>query len=68
MVGFTAQAAPDVPRVSDELEDARWFTLDEVRAAQQRRHDDPGEGLLLSPRISIARWLIDAWVESRLAG
>jgi len=68
MLGFTAQAEPDEPRVSDELEDARWFTLDEVRAAQQRRHDDPGEGLLLSPRISIARWLIDAWVDSRLAG
>ena len=68
MLGFTAQAEPDEPRVNDELEDARWFTLDEVRTAQQRRTDDPGEGLLLSPRISIARWLIDAWVESRLAG
>mgnify|MGYP006210948751 CR=1 FL=1 len=37
-------------------------------AAQQRRHDDSGEGLLLSPRISIARWLIDSWLAGQDAG
>jgi NAD+ diphosphatase len=66
MLGFVADAHPDVPRISDELEDARWFSRDEVRAAQAREADpasDDGHGLLVSPRLSIARWLIDQWVD-----
>ena len=66
MLGFVADAHPDTPRVSDELEDARWFTREEVRAAQAREADparDDGTGLLVSPRLSIARWLIDRWVD-----
>ncbi len=66
MLGFVAHAHPDEPRISDELEDARWFTRDEVREAQAREADparDDGTGLLVSPRLSIARWLIDSWVE-----
>lgn len=64
MLGFVADAHPDEPRVGEELEDARWFTREEVRAAQQREADpasDDGTGLLISPRLSIARWLIDGW-------
>jgi len=67
MLGFIADAHPDAPRLSDELEDARWFTRDEVREAQAREADpsrDDGTGLLVSPRLSIARWLIDHWVET----
>jgi len=31
MVGFTARAAPDsVPKVDDELEDARWVSRDDI--------------------------------------
>ena len=66
MLGFIADAHPDEPRISDELEDARWFTREEVRGAQAREADpsrDNGTGLLVSPRLSIARWLIDAWVD-----
>lgn len=65
MLGFLADAHPDEPRISDELEDARWFTRAEIRAAQAREADpasDDGAGLLVSPRLSIARWLIDGWV------
>jgi NAD+ diphosphatase len=66
MLGFVAQAEPDEPRVTGELEEARWFTVDEVRAAQAREAaldtaDDDG-GPLLSARISIARWLIEQWL------
>jgi NAD+ diphosphatase len=64
MLGFVADAHPDPARPSEELEDARWFTREEVRAAQAREADpslDDGHGLLLSPRLSIARWLIDHW-------
>lgn len=60
MLGFVAEAEPDVPRVNDdELEDARWFTRDEVGAAL--RGDTNDAGLLLSPKLSISRWLIETW-------
>ena len=75
MLGFLAEAEPDEPRVGDELESARWFSADEIRAAQAR--DAPtaagmatgaapagtdDDGPLLSARISIARWLIEQWL------
>lgn len=60
MLGFEADAGPDEPHCpSDELEDARWFTRDEVGAAL--RGDSGPDGLLLSPGISISRWLIERW-------
>lgn len=59
MLGFVADAEPDPPQANDELEDARWFTRDEVGAAL--RGDTKNEGLLLSPSVSISRWLIEAW-------
>jgi len=56
MLGFEADADPDPPTVDGELEDARWFTVEEIGAALR------GEGtLLLSPSISIARALIEHW-------
>lgn len=70
MLGFIAEAEPDAPRVGDELEDARWFTVDEIRAAQARDADTDGiapdrsgddGGPLLAAPISIARWLIEQW-------
>ncbi|MBW3551633.1 MAG: hypothetical protein KY442_12840 [Proteobacteria bacterium] len=56
-----------VPALSlgDELEEARWFSVDELRAAQAREHAECGDddgGPLLSARISIARWLIEQWL------
>ncbi|HEY0660183.1 MAG TPA: NAD(+) diphosphatase [Lysobacter sp.] len=71
MLGFQADAHPDEPQVSDELEEARWFTADEIRAAQAREERasrgvateaEDDDGPLLSTRISIARWLIDQWL------
>jgi NAD+ diphosphatase len=61
MIGFHATGLPVAPVVSDELEQARWFSLAELDAAVAS-----GE-LLLSPRISIARMLIDEWVSGRRA-
>lgn len=52
----------------DELEDARWFTREEVRVASRYEDswDEPGtgEGLLLPPRSAIARRLIEEWVDA----
>ncbi|WP_034221173.1 NAD(+) diphosphatase [Arenimonas donghaensis] len=56
MVGFHAIGEPVVPRVSDELEQARWFTRADIE-----REVAAGE-LKLSPRLSIARTLIEEWL------
>ena len=66
MLGFRAEAEPDAPQVGDELEEARWFTAEEVRRARTRGEwgstQDDGEGPVLSPGISISRWLIEQWL------
>lgn len=62
MLGFAADAEPDLPQVNDELEDARWFSRDEVGAAL--RGETHEQGLLVSPSISISRWLIEHWYAS----
>ncbi|SDZ23288.1 NAD+ diphosphatase [Lysobacter sp. yr284] len=63
MLGFEARAEAGEPHSSEELEEVRWFTLEEIRAAIARgeRGADDGEGYLLSPSISISRWLIEHW-------
>lgn len=61
MVGFSAQADDGEPEVDGELEDARWFTAEEVGAAIARDLHDDGEGIRLSPPISISRSLIEHW-------
>jgi len=56
MLGFRASAEPQPVTVGAELEDARWFGADELRARVAA-----GE-MQLSPRLSISRWLIDDWL------
>lgn len=67
MVGFRATAHGDLPQVNGELEDARWFDVEEIGAALRREQADDGLGILLSPRISIARTLIEDWYRRRQA-
>jgi NAD+ diphosphatase len=57
MVGFRGEAlTTEIVRDTHELEDCRWFTREEVRAAES------GPGTLLLPhRSSISRWLIEGW-------
>jgi NAD+ diphosphatase len=66
MLGFIAHAQPDVPRASEELEDARWFSAEDVRAGLARDWKDAegeGEGIVLSSPISIARHVMRCWLE-----
>lgn len=57
MIGFTARATSrDLDLGSDELDEARWMTRDEIRDAVER-----GE-MTLSPPDSISRRLIDEWL------
>ena len=71
MLGFIANAEPDVPRAEEELEDARWFDRDEVRAALARDWQaaaETGEGIVISSPVSIARWLVEHWLDGRAPG
>jgi NAD+ diphosphatase len=57
MIGFRARARPGSPaRVNGELEDARWFTREEVRS---------GGNALLPFSHSISRRLIVNWLEEQ---
>ncbi|MDQ1061122.1 NAD(+) diphosphatase [Stenotrophomonas sp. SORGH_AS_0282] len=67
MLGFSATAEDDVPTVDGELEDARWFTAEEVGAALARDIEDDGAGIRLSPPISISRSLIEHWYRSQVS-
>jgi len=64
MLGFIADADPDEPVAGDELEDARWFDADSIRAALAHDWNAPAvEGqIALSTPISISRWLIEQWL------
>jgi NAD+ diphosphatase len=60
MLGFHAEAALQTPRVDgQELEDARWFAYDEMRAALQERK------LFVPPPVSIAYRLVEAWFDAQ---
>ncbi|WP_166210283.1 NAD(+) diphosphatase [Cognatiluteimonas telluris] len=67
MLGFMAHAAPDEPVVGDELEDARWFTAAQIRTALRRDPDvplrDDEAGIIVTPPVSIARWLVEQWFQ-----
>jgi NAD+ diphosphatase len=70
MLGFTAlYTSGEINRADEELEDAAWFNRDEVAAAasDDNRWESvvDGDGLLLPPRISIARQLIEEWLSGQ---
>jgi NAD+ diphosphatase len=59
MLGFTARAESlELNIDSEELEDARWLTRDEIHAAVA------AEELHLSMKQSISRHLLDSWLEA----
>lgn len=70
MLGFLARAEPQVPVAGDELEAVRWFDAEAVRAGLARDWNAPPEAgeaagedaIVLSPPLSIARWLIESWL------
>lgn len=62
MCGFFAEAVSTECATSDELEELRWFTVDQLVAAVR-----DGE-ILLSPSVSIAFRLLAEWFESNGGG
>jgi NAD+ diphosphatase len=60
MLGFEARSDGGEPRASDgELDDVRWFTREEVIDGINGANPE----LLLPPSVSIARLLIERWIE-----
>jgi NAD+ diphosphatase len=65
MIGCHAEAVTyDVVVDRDELEDARWFSKDEVIAMLLRRHP---QGLTTPPPVAIAYHIIRAWLEGEVS-
>ena len=67
MLGFLAAAHPDPPVAGEELQDARWFSADEVRqglANDWNAATADGDGIVLSSPISIARHVIRVWLDA----
>jgi NAD+ diphosphatase len=61
MIGAVARAVRlDITIDRDELEDARWFTREEVVAMFEKRHP---QGLFAPARMAIAHHLIKFWLE-----
>ena len=64
MIGCHAEAiSRDIVVDREELEDARWFSKDEVVAMLLRRHPD---GLTTPPPVAIAHHIVRAWVEDEI--
>jgi NAD+ diphosphatase len=62
MIGCLARAATrEIVVDKQELEDARWFTREEVRAMFEKRHPD---GLFAPMRMAIAHHLLKFWLEN----
>ena len=59
MIGCYAEALTDTIRIDDELEDARWFTREDIRAALKRASPD---GISMPPHGAIASLLIRDWL------
>ncbi len=56
MLGFHAHARETAVQLDGELEDARWFELEQLRGADEA---------LLPPPYTIARRLIESWIQER---
>jgi NAD+ diphosphatase len=56
MLGFHAHAPQAPVQLDSELEDARWFELEQLRDADES---------LLPPPYTIARRLIEAWIQEQ---
>ena len=62
MIGCHAVAEARALRVDEsELEDARWFTRDEVEDAMERGQD--ARAFVAPPPVAIARYLLQWWLE-----
>jgi NAD+ diphosphatase len=65
MIGCHAEAlSSDIVVDHAELEDARWFSKDEIVTMLMRKHPN---GLTAPPPVAIAHHIIRAWVEDEIS-
>ena len=65
MIGCHAEALThDIVVDREELEDARWFSKDEIEAMLMRKHP---QVLTTPPPVAIAHHIIRAWVENEIS-
>ena len=65
MIGCHAEALTrDIVVDREELEDARWFSKDEIEAMLMCKHP---QGLTTPPPVAIAHHIIRAWVENEIS-
>jgi NAD+ diphosphatase len=63
MIGLVAPVTDARVRIDQhELEDARWFSRDEVRAMLMGHHPDAQ----LPPSVAIARRLVELWADNEI--
>ena len=66
MIGCSARAVDDALTIdTTELDDARWFTRDEIAAAVAGA---PEAAFLPPPPYAIARTLLEHWLTLEVAG
>jgi NAD+ diphosphatase len=62
MIGCRGEAlTEEITMDREELEDARWFSREEVRLMLARQHPD---GLIVPPPVAIAHHLVRQWAEA----
>jgi NAD+ diphosphatase len=62
MIGCLGEAQSDALTVDrEELEDARWFTREDVRLMLGREHP---EGYFSPPPVAIANYLLREWLDA----
>ncbi len=61
MIGCMGEAeSEDVTVDREELEDARWFSREDVRLMLRREHP---EGFFVPPSVAIANYLLHEWLD-----
>ena len=61
MIGMVCEADnEDLNINTDEIEEAKWFTKDQVKAV----YDNSGDHFLKLPKFTIAHHLLRNWIES----
>lgn len=71
MLGFIARAESGVPQAGEELEAAAWFSAEDIRAGLAHDWSEAereGEGIVLPAPLSIARHVIQIWLDDQTAG
>jgi NAD+ diphosphatase len=67
MLGFRARALTREIRVDQhEIEEAYWFDAEQLQTFGE--WGDDGDNFCLPRRDSIARWMVNSWIEEQLSG